>query len=213
MIKYSADSKYAIYCGYKFRKDPKTGYYLCSKKTDAGKRERLHEYVWRISNGEIPKGYQIHHKDRNKDNNEIDNLELLSAKEHMTVHAMLRTEEEKQKLKDNLLVNAMPKAKEWHSSPKGKEWHSKQGKENYRKRQLREYECTNCGCLFNTKNIYNVKSTHFCSNKCKSAYRRKLGVDNIEKQCQICGKTYIANKYSATKRCEECRNSQHTENR
>ena len=32
--------------------------------------------------GEIPKGYHVHHKDGNKQNNRVDNLEILSPKEH-----------------------------------------------------------------------------------------------------------------------------------
>lgn len=89
-IKYSADGNYAFYCGYRFRKDPKTGYFLCTKKTDSGKRERLHVYVWRKERGEIPSGYHIHHLDENKDNNEPGNLVCISGKDHTSFHSAER---------------------------------------------------------------------------------------------------------------------------
>lgn len=42
----------------------------------------LHRYVWEKNNGPIPPGYHIHHKDGNKLNSEISNLECLSASNH-----------------------------------------------------------------------------------------------------------------------------------
>jgi len=36
--------------------------------------------------GEIPKGFEIHHIDGDKDNNNISNLEILSASEHQKKH-------------------------------------------------------------------------------------------------------------------------------
>jgi hypothetical protein len=42
--------------------------------------------IWEQVNGPIPVGYHIHHKDGNPYNNSIDNLECLSAEEHMKIH-------------------------------------------------------------------------------------------------------------------------------
>lgn len=47
-----------------------------------GSRELMHRYVWRKHNGTIPKGYDIHHKDGNRENNDIRNLEIMSKSEH-----------------------------------------------------------------------------------------------------------------------------------
>ena len=41
-----------------------------------GKQKFIHRLVWEEFNGVIPKGLQINHKDGNKSNNHIDNLEL-----------------------------------------------------------------------------------------------------------------------------------------
>lgn len=45
-----------------------------------------HRVVWEEKNGVIPKGYQLHHKDGNKENNRISNLECLSRAEHRAIH-------------------------------------------------------------------------------------------------------------------------------
>lgn len=50
----------------------------------------LHRKVWECYNGPIPEGYDIHHKDGDKSNNNIDNLELLSHSEHAKHHNPLK---------------------------------------------------------------------------------------------------------------------------
>jgi hypothetical protein len=45
-----------------------------------------HRLIWIKQNGPIEKGLIIHHKDFNKNNNEIDNLECLTPKEHRQKH-------------------------------------------------------------------------------------------------------------------------------
>lgn len=43
-------------------------------------------YVWEKANGPIPRGMGIHHKDRDKLNDALDNLELVSKAEHIDLH-------------------------------------------------------------------------------------------------------------------------------
>ena len=45
-----------------------------------------HKVVWEKYNGKISKGYHIHHKNGIKDDNRIENLEIISAKEHTELH-------------------------------------------------------------------------------------------------------------------------------
>ena len=46
----------------------------------------LHRYIWEKHNGNIPEGYVVHHIDHNKSNNDINNLEMISDKEHRLEH-------------------------------------------------------------------------------------------------------------------------------
>ena len=53
-----------------------------------GKNVLLHRYVWEKFNGEIPEGFHIHHKDRNRKNFDISNLELVDISKHHREHAL-----------------------------------------------------------------------------------------------------------------------------
>lgn len=198
-IQYSADKKYAYFNRYKFTRDDKTGYYLSS--VIDGKRYRLHRYIWEYYNGEIPKDYDIHHKDHNKFNNEIDNLELLSKVEHLKRHSEEMSEELKEKYRKNLNENARPKAIEWHKSKEGREWHKKHFEVSLGNRIKQKFICKNCGKEYETLSNGINK---FCSNNCRSAYRRKSGVDDIERKCIKCGRSFKVNKYRKTKKCGNC---------
>lgn len=58
--------------------------------------------------------------------------------------------------------------------------------------------CENCGEVYETKNL---SGSRFCSNACKSAYRRASGVDNETRTCQECGKKFEVNKYEKQTYC------------
>lgn len=51
----------------------------------------VHILVWEEHYGKVPDGYIVHHKDENKNNYLIENLELLSKAEHMRKHQKLGT--------------------------------------------------------------------------------------------------------------------------
>lgn len=187
-----------IFNGIKFYKRADNNYWY-STTTINGKRVYMHKYVWEFYNSPIEKGYEIHHIDLNRDNNKIENLELMSSIEHRALHAKLNkaNEETVKKWRGNL-QKAQEKAKEWHKSEEGKEWHKKHyGKFKENLHQKAEYVCINCGNKFITTKGKNF----FCSNKCKSAYRRKSGIDNEIRICAVCGAEFTINKYSKTKTC------------
>lgn len=53
-----------------------------------GREKMLHECIWeQYHNCKKPNGFQIHHIDGNKQNNSIENLELVSGSIHRRVHA------------------------------------------------------------------------------------------------------------------------------
>lgn len=196
-ITYSENGKTAEFNGNHYVRDDKTGYYLCHDGYGAG--HRLHRDVWEFYNGKIPKGYDIHHKDHDKSNNDIDNLELLSKTDHLKKHGEELTDEERERRRKNLISNAVPAAVGWHKSEEGKEWHNKhyeEMKDNLYQKST--FICEHCGKEFEA--IKNRKNK-FCSNACKSAYRRKIGADNVERVCEFCGKTFICGKYQKRKYC------------
>ena len=47
-----------------------------------GKNRKVHVLEWEKHNGPKPAGHDIHHKDHDKQNNDISNLELHSIPEH-----------------------------------------------------------------------------------------------------------------------------------
>lgn len=197
--------QYVKYDGIRFYRDGK-GYWLGQTKGADGRqhRIRLHTYVWEKHNGPIPDGYEIHHIDRNTDNNEIKNLVMLTVEEHRALHASLLTDEKRQAYRENLDKTARPKAKEWHASEEGRKWHSMHGKEVAEKQAKKKTTnvCSYCGNEFEVLSSV-ANRTKFCSNKCKTANRYHSGVDNEVRSCSICGKDFICNKYSHIKTCSK----------
>jgi len=53
----------------------------------SGKDVKVHIHVWETVNGKKPKGYQLHHKDFDRANYSLCNLELLTQSDHFRIHA------------------------------------------------------------------------------------------------------------------------------
>lgn len=179
----------------------KNGYYHAHY---GDKVKLLHRVVWEYYNGEIPSNYHVHHIDGNKDNNDISNLELIDSHEHLSYHSKKKYAENKEVI-DKHLAEIQELARAWHSSPEGRAWHSEHGKQVFENMPNITLICQNCGNEYTVKLSAKNKSK-FCSNNCKSAYRRKLGIDNIEVICPVCSSKFIKNKYSKRKFCSrKCR--------
>ena len=62
------------------------------RKTNTGhyiKGDSAHQAVFRYYCGDIPKGYNVHHKNLNSADNDIYNLQCLTASEHQKLHSTL----------------------------------------------------------------------------------------------------------------------------
>lgn len=60
-----------------------TGYWQLSLRKDKRiKHIRPHRHIYEAFYGRIPEGYQINHKDGNKTNNKLNNLELMTNSEN-----------------------------------------------------------------------------------------------------------------------------------
>src|SRR6185295_18972098 len=182
--------EHQIHFGKKFYKDLKTGYWIST----SAKKIRAHVWVWERHNGRRPKGFHVHHKDENKSNNDISNLEIIEAQKHMALH-MSAPERKQQSSK--LAEKIRPLTKAWHASEDGRRWHKEQGIEGWLKRKSFVGKCNQCSMEFSSKTYHQ----DFCSNKCKSAWRRKQGFDNIELICPVCKITFKRNKYGKQKTC------------
>ncbi len=194
MIEYIDGGKRAIFNGLVFTRDEKTGYYLNSTF-----RVRLHRVVYEQCNGPIPDGHHVHHVDHDRGNNEPENLIALSPGDHQRLHGEEMSDEHREKLADNLRQNAIPAAVEWHKSEAGRVWHLKHYAETADAMHARQWmTCACCGAEFcGAAN----GTARFCSNACKSAWRRKAGIDNEIRKCEFCGGEFVANKYADTQTC------------
>jgi hypothetical protein len=116
----------------------------------------LHRDVWESIHGKIPEGHHIHHMDENPLNNEIENLECVSAHDHMS--------------------RKHTKTAEWHASEKFKAmWAETRKKAAMFHANLRENPvektCQGCGKKYTTVNF---KISKYCSNKCVvAAYKKR----------------------------------------
>lgn len=161
--------------------------------------KRLHVVVYEYYYGKVPKGYHVHHKDENRANNHPLNLELLDGSEHMSLHMQKRDKEELKKRFDY----ARTFANKWHGSEEGRRRHRQQAIETgFLKLQEKNIpkNCEHCGKEYLASHCL-ASTSRFCSNVCKSKWRRDAGLDNITANCIVCGSPFIKNKYSKVQTC------------
>ena len=184
-------------------------YYLAQSTTNEGRKHSkgLHVAIWEFHNGkEVPKGYEIHHKDGNPLNNDISNLECVSRSEHFKEHLPKLMEYCNSEEAREHLDEIRPLAKGWHSSEAGIEWHKKHYEESLGLVQSKEYVCEQCGRRFEAKH-----KARFCSHNCEQKWRVAKQSTYEMRKCVICGKEFEAkipygNKKRGSKTCSrECR--------
>lgn len=147
-------------------------YYRCGAYFQR-KGTRLHREVWKAAHGDIPEGYEVHHIDENRANNQLENLVLMDGSEHNSMHS-------KSADHTKAIKAAQEAAKEWHSSGEGKRFHSELARQNWSKRGLKTYTCSWCGKPFETRHMYGAGQNHFCHANCKAAAVRQRKRDARE---------------------------------
>ncbi len=158
----------------------------------------IHRAIWEYYYGEIPEGYDIHHRDENKSNNVISNLQPLTKSEHKTLHNK----------------NVVPKkytcencGKIFFSTNTGitKFCSKKCFNENYKKSEENQEirECVICGKKFK---VFKYSVAKCCSPSCISELALKTlhkpQRETLEKTCPVCGeifKTKINAKFCSKK--------------
>ena len=190
-------SKIAYFDGIKFT-EGSMGYMVARIN---GKNVLMHRYVWGYYNGVIPDGYVIHHKDEDKTNNAIENLECLLNSVHSTYHGKHMSEERRKKSLE-ALSKARPKAIAWHKSEAGRECSRRNTKRLIAEGILNPtemYTCANCGKKFLA--VKRRAKHKFCSGKCEQYYRRHNGLNITTRVCEICGNEFTTDRYGKTKTC------------
>ena len=202
--------QFVVFNGAEYSRKPDTKsktrskYYSLSEKSKRGIfPSELHRAVWEFYNGKIPKGYVVHHKDLNKDNNEIENLECISMADHNRLHHSLGDLEEQRKTMDH----ARQFAPAWHGTPEGIEWHKKHGQETWVGKEKRfTHTCIQCGVVY--KSFYDVRrGKTFCSRHCNSSYNAKINRYKEQSSeiriCTQCGKEFKTIKYGKAQSCSD----------
>jgi len=167
-----------------------------------GTPKYLHVDIYESIHGPITSEFHVHNIDGNPLNNDPSNLIALLGHDHLSNHSARWCDKNKDKVNAHL-DKIRPLSAKWHGSPEGLAWHRENGKKCWKTRTLVEKICEYCGKNF--KSITKRASDRFCSNKCKSAWRRKSGVDDIVRTCVVCTKEFSINRYKKTKICSrEC---------
>ena len=145
-------------------------YYLCGFYYQR-KGRRLHRAVWEHHNGPIPAGSHVHHRDGDRSNNGIDNLELMDGRAHVAHHGRLNPGELSQSARDA--------ASRWHKSLVGREWHKAHWHRSISKVVADRVakSCEVCGKSYETSRI-RERQSRFCHQNCKAvALRRRRAAE------------------------------------
>lgn len=180
-------------------------YYLSQSKDYKGRKnpKGLHVAIWEFHNKkEVPNGFCVHHKDHDVFNFDIDNLECISIKQHLSYHAKKNYENEIYVSKNKAhLESIRHKASEWHKSKEGREWHKEMAKS--RVLEKKQLTCKNCGNTF--LSVYS--DSLFCSESCGCKFRHKKSKIKYAGKCIECGKEFESEKTKKQQERKTCSKS------
>lgn len=156
----------------------------------------LHREIWMAHHGPIPEGWHVHHKNGDTGDNRIENLACMPRSEHLAYHGK---QPDRVELARSNIEIARIEAIKWHKSEAGREWHKQHGRDVWAGLQPVRYTCEQCGAEFET--LAQHDAVRFCSNNCKSAWRRASGIDDVDRECANCGAAFRVNRYSTKQTC------------
>jgi hypothetical protein len=109
-----------------------------------GVRYYEHRLVWERERGLIPAGYHIHHKNKDKRDNRLENLELVEGRKHHSEHSLElgATLEHKERMRVN-------------------------GNGAWARQPVLTLNCTVCGAEFQKKRHLSRGAAKYCSPPCR----------------------------------------------
>lgn len=192
------DETHQRFNGLMYYKDKKRGYYYeCTG---------VHQAVWRYYCGDIPFDFNIHHVNGNKDDNQIENLQMKSRADHAREHGR-HTPKQK--------FICVVCGKEFEATNKGTNQTCSDSCRTKKNRKTTTHPkelriCVMCGKEFYTDKYSDHKA---CSPHCGSLLARQSRREGVThqkyeeptevRQCVICGKTFTARKRSKTRFCSQ----------
>lgn len=160
----------------------------------------MHRDVWEFHNGPIPAKHDVHHRNGDKADNRLDNLELLHTSEHHRHHMLERIAADPA-ANARALDAARVAAAVWHGSDEGREWHRGHARRIADAQVPVELVCEWCDEKY--LGHLGKRKRGFCSPSCQGMARKASGVDDETRQCSVCGEDFRANKYGKKKTCSE----------
>lgn len=160
---------------------------------------QLHVNVWKYHNGEIPKGWDVHHLDHNPANNQLDNLQCMPHGEHKKLHAARAIKVEATCIicGTTFLTRSDYPAKTCSPSCRSK----------YRYKQKIERICVICNSVFT---ISKTSPRKTCCLKCERILQKRTRAEKmnlVECQCAQCCKTFYTDATNPSHFCSKnCRN-------
>lgn len=167
--------KYQYHFGRKFGQNKNNkGYWVATEEQSI----YAHRWVWMNHHGEIPDGCHIHHKNGDKSDNSIENLELMKESDHKRLH-----------WKENKVHLY---GLEWHKSEEGRQFHRESWKVYWKNKPLFSCQCIICNKSIQVKSVVKPK---YCGWRCRTE------ANKIDRSCQQCCKTFRVVRSTAQKYC------------
>ena len=128
----------------------------------------MHQVVWEYFNGKRETGKHIHHRNGNRWDNRIENLEQVHANPHLSKHIKQRFKENPEWAKE-FHAKGIQSAVKWHKSEDGIKWHKQHAaRQNFGKFTYGLSKCEFCGAEYERR----TKHSKFCHSNCKAKANR-----------------------------------------